>query len=345
MGVVYLAADTEVHDDPVAVKMIHPNLLASHEAQQRFADEVLISRKLTDSGIVRVHDLKRLEGLRFFTMEYIEGRSLREWITLRKDRKPPFTLQEVVSVMDALLKALSYAHQFTIHRDIKPENIMVMGDFPDVQVKVLDFGIAKTLSPSRFTHTAQALGTAYYMAPEQMQGLQEIDRRADLYSVGMILYEMLTGTIAVGRFRLPGELFQDWPEEVDRIVEKALAPSPEERFSDTEAMRSALAHSVSAHEKFVEQRREEWEQIETGKRADEERKKEEAALEEQKEAQQREEIASLTKEAHALFKDLKWSKAEEVLYRIQALAPDQDMVGVLLEKSRKKKAELQELAR
>ena len=428
MGVVYLVSDTELRDERVAVKMIHPHLLANSEASGRFADEVLISQKLTQPSIVRVHDLKRWEGLRFFTMEYINGRSLREWITGRMEKKPPFTLPEAISLMNPLLDALSYAHQYTIHRDVKPENIMVTGDFPDIGIKVLDFGIAKTLSASWFTHTAQALGTAYYMAPEQMRG-KKIDHRADLFAVGMILYEMLMGQVAVGIPELPSRVYPELPGEMDGIVGRLLKRDPNDRYPDARAVKDALARAIANRERALGERRKEEErrgrekdledllrqgqarydsrdwkeaekiynnilernpehreardlvkkvrdkegtrldlmkQLEAAKNSDaleqaisllkkiiplsaEEtflKSKQtflEQALEEQKETQRQEKIASLTREALSLFKSRKWSEAEEALYRIQSLAPKQDTVGVLLEKTREKKAELKGL--
>ena len=240
MGVVYLARDQALRDNPIALKMIHPSLIDHPEALQRFEEEVLTSQRLTHANIVRVHDLKRTDGLRFFTMEYLEGKSLRQWMADRKNGHPPFGVQEAAGVIGQVLAALAYAHQFTVHRDIKPENIMLQGEFPIVTVKLLDFGIARTLSTSRFTQTSQMLGTAYYMAPEQFQGAKTIDHRADLYAVGMVLYEMLTGEMAVGRFLLPGEMIDGLPRELDALVERSLAPRPDERYQSADEMRQAL---------------------------------------------------------------------------------------------------------
>jgi len=247
MGVVYRVQDSRLGSREMALKMIHPQLVELPEAKQRFEQEVNTCLDLLHPNIVRVHDLEEWHGLRFFTMEYITGRSLQELIAERKSKKPPFTLSETAAVITLVLDALAYAHQYTIHRDIKPDNIIVMGDFPDVSVKVLDFGIAKTLTTSGFTQTAQVLGTAFYMAPEQMSG-GEIDQRADLYSTGMIFYEMLTGEMAVGRFRLPGESYSELPKELDEMLEKALAPAPEQRFPNAAAMQQALQKAVSISE-------------------------------------------------------------------------------------------------
>jgi formylglycine-generating enzyme required for sulfatase activity/predicted Ser/Thr protein kinase len=244
MGVVYLVRDQVLRGNRIALKMVHPGLVEHPQALQRFEEEVLTSQRLTHTNIVRVHDIKRADALRFFTMEYLDGQSLRQWMGVRKAQQPPFCVAEACAVVCQTLDALAYAHQHTVHRDIKPENIMVLGDFPKVAVKLLDFGIARTMSNPRFTQASQMLGTAYYMAPEQLQRSGAIDHRADLYAVGMVLYEMLTGKMAVGRFHLPGEIIDGIPAELDAFVDRALAPEPEQRFQDAAAMRGLLEEIV-----------------------------------------------------------------------------------------------------
>jgi serine/threonine protein kinase len=192
-----------------------------------------------------VHNLEEWQGQQFFTMEYITGRSLHELIAERKSQIPPFSLSEAAAIITPVLDALAYAHEHTIHRDIKPDNIIVIGDFPDATAKVLDFGIAKALSTSSFTQTAQALGTAFYMAPEQMSG-SDIDRRADLYSTGMVLYEMLTGEMAVGRFQLPGEIYSKMPKAIDEMLEKSLAKEREDRYDTAGEMAQALQAAATS---------------------------------------------------------------------------------------------------
>ncbi|MFH2093540.1 MAG: bifunctional serine/threonine-protein kinase/formylglycine-generating enzyme family protein [Pseudomonadota bacterium] len=246
MGVVYLVKDSKLRGREVALKMTHPELISHDEARQRFEDEVILCLDLLHPNIVRVNNLDEWNNCLYFTMEYIPGKSLRQVIDERKEKISPFfTLQETILVINPVLEALFYAHQTTIHRDIKPENILIQGDFPDIKIKVLDFGIAKVLSASRFTRTAQSMGTAYFMSPEQMQGAKHVDLRADLYSVGMILYEMLTGKIAAGRFKLPGELVQGIPEQVDLLVEKTLSPEPDARFENAQKMIIALNNVVN----------------------------------------------------------------------------------------------------
>ena len=161
MGIVYLVKDIKLRDREVALKITHPELVAHEEARQRFKDEVILCLELLHPNIVRVNNLDEWNNCLYFTMEYLPGKSLRQVIDERKDTTPPFfTLGETIQVVNPVLDALSYAHKTTIHRDIKPENILIQGDFPNIKVKVLDFGIAKVLSASRFTRTAQSMGTA-----------------------------------------------------------------------------------------------------------------------------------------------------------------------------------------
>ncbi len=240
MGTVYLVHDTRLQNRLVALKMIHPQFVEHHEAKQRFKQEVVTSLEFHHSSIVKVYNLEEWQGLQYFTMEYVDGRSLRYLINKRKSERRLFSPLEVTKLIDLLLKALSHAHQKAIHRDIKPENIIVTGEFPTMKIKVLDFGIAKTLSASQFTQTQMSLGTAYYMAPEQLQERMDVDVRADLYAVGMIIYELLTGEIAQGRFKLPGELIDNIPKELDKLVDMALSPRPDERYVSAEVMRAAL---------------------------------------------------------------------------------------------------------
>lgn len=129
MGVVYQVQDLALRGNRIALKMVHPGLISHPEALQRFEEEVLTSQSLTHANIVRVHDLKRADNLRFFTMEYLKGQSLRQWMGVRKTQHPPFNVQETCAVIGQILNALSYAHRLTVHRDIKPENIMILEIF------------------------------------------------------------------------------------------------------------------------------------------------------------------------------------------------------------------------
>jgi serine/threonine protein kinase len=246
MGIVFLAKDLELRRRKVALKMVHPHIMTNPEACKRFEDEVITCQQLTHDNIVRVHDLKRNGDQRFFTMEYLEGCSLRQLMEARQGRSPAFSVEEACTIVGQVLDGLAYAHRHTIHRDIKPENIMILGEPPNVSIKLLDFGIAKALSPSQFTKTNLSMGTAYYMAPEQQQGRPDIDHRADLYAVGMVLYELITGKVAAGRFKLPGELIAGVPSEIDHLIDKALNAEPNDRYAAAEEMRSVLPRLQSS---------------------------------------------------------------------------------------------------
>jgi len=192
MGEVYLTLDLLMDKEECALKLIHHSLMRSPEARQRFRNEVSTSRKLHHLSIIKVHDMGQWKEQEqyYFTMEYLEGKTLATLLKESQRMVPPFALNEIGLVMEPLLQCLSYAHAHTIHRDIKPDNIIIKGTFPDVSIKILDFGIARiarTMTVSRFTQTAQGLGTPYYMAPEQLKNAHRIDHRADLYGVGMIL--------------------------------------------------------------------------------------------------------------------------------------------------------------
>lgn len=237
MGAVYRATDTKL-GRVVALKVVHGHLLADASGLQRLRTEVRISSDLTHPGIVRVFDLGTDQGIEFYTMEFVRG------ITLRKamrQRGAPFGLAEAKRVMLPLLDALAYAHeQRTVHRDVKPENVLL----PDGDLgrpKLTDFGIAKALEVETLTRTAMALGTPEYVAPEQIHDAANVDARADLYSVGVMMYELLTGVRPAGVFEPPSELVPALPKAADRLVLQLLQRQPERRPGSAEEVRRDLA--------------------------------------------------------------------------------------------------------
>ncbi len=246
MGAVYRAHDRERGAD-VALKVMLPSLLAREKAAERFRHEAEVMLRLAHQGIVRVFDVgeDRAIGVRFFTMELLEGMSLREWLEEKKRAGEAVDPAEALEVVRQILDALRYAHQTTVHRDLKPENVFLVAD-PHApadaapRAKVLDFGIAKLQSASQFTSTSMALGTAYYMAPEQQLDAAKVDRRADLYSVCVILYEMLTGKLPVGRFNTPAEERRSLPRALDAVILRGLAPEPEKRPETAERLLAEL---------------------------------------------------------------------------------------------------------
>jgi hypothetical protein len=196
--------------------------------------------------------------MEYFTMEWVEGPSLRDILTERKKENKPLTLEEAFPIISQLCEALAYAHQNTVHRDIKPENILISSHNA---LKLTDFGIAKMLTPSQFMTTSVAMGTPYYMAPEQKGDDAHVDHRADIYAVGVILFELLTLENTIRPYS-PSEINSSLPEEVDLIFKKAMAIKPDQRYQSAKEFFEAMKQSVTGKKleipiqnEFVEPRR------------------------------------------------------------------------------------------
>ena len=187
MGSVYQAEDREL-GRIVALKVIRPELASNPEILQRFKQEILLASKVTDRNIIRIYDLGDAHGVKFITMEYLEGEDLRAILRRRGKVSPA----EAVEIMEQVVSGLEAAHRLGIvHRDLKPGNIM-LGD--DGRVHVMDFGLARSLAGDGMTRTGTMLGTMEYMSPEQAQA-REVDARSDIFTVGLILYELITGSM------------------------------------------------------------------------------------------------------------------------------------------------------
>jgi tetratricopeptide (TPR) repeat protein/predicted Ser/Thr protein kinase len=185
MGAVYKAADLEV-DRIVALKVIKPEMAANPEILARFKQELLLSSKVTHRNVIRIYDLGEADGVKFITMEYLEGRDLR-FILHERKKLPP---EEAVEIALQVCHALEAAHGIgIIHRDLKPQNIMTDNTG---RVVVMDFGLARTLGSDGMTQTGAVLGTMEYMSPEQALG-KDLDQRSDIFALGLILYELLAG--------------------------------------------------------------------------------------------------------------------------------------------------------
>ncbi len=246
MAVVYLAQDQR-HDRKVAVKVLRPEL-ASEIGTDRFLREIKLAARLTHPHILPVHDSGEAEGLLFYVMPNMEGQSLRELL----DRERQLPLNEALRLCREVASALDYAHRHdVVHRDVKPENILLH----EGAAMVADFGIGKALSAATgpITQTGIALGTPAYMSPEQATGEGHVDGRSDLYSLGCVLYEMLTGeppftgptvqAVITKRFIYPVpqvRTTRDVPEDVDTAVMRALARTPVDRFSTAAEFAEAL---------------------------------------------------------------------------------------------------------
>jgi predicted Ser/Thr protein kinase len=236
MGMVYKARQLKL-DRLVALKVLPPETAGDPAFAERFGREARALAKLNHPNIVTVHDFGQAEGQSFFIMEYVDGANLRQ--RLRKERlAPPETFRIVAQVCDAL----QYAHDEGIaHRDIKPENILLD---QKGRVKIADFGIAKLLARKTVEYTLtgpwQVMGTLNYMAPEQLENPLAVDHRADVYSLGVVFYEMLTGELPLGRFALPS---QKAPVDarLDEIVTRAMEREPGRRYQQVSELGAALA--------------------------------------------------------------------------------------------------------
>ncbi len=187
MATVYLAQDIR-HDRPVALKVLRPELAAVIGAE-RFLAEIKLTANLQHPHILPLFDSGEADGYLFYVMPYVEGETLRDRLT----REKQLPVADAIRITTEVAAALDYAHRHgVIHRDIKPENILLH----DGQALVADFGIALAASKaggSRMTETGMSLGTPHYMSPEQAMGEREITARSDVYALGAVLYEMLTG--------------------------------------------------------------------------------------------------------------------------------------------------------
>ncbi|HEO70296.1 MAG TPA: serine/threonine protein kinase [Candidatus Hydrogenedentes bacterium] len=246
MGVVYLVEDLQEHRE-LALKTLLPQYAANGFAVRRFIREVNAVRRLRHPAIVKVYDARRVGSLIFYTMDYIQGKSLRKWLSQRGK----LGLNSTVRIMALLADALEHAHQYTIHRDLSPENVMVL---PDGTIRLLDFGLAK-LSDNEggFTQVGISLGKLQYNAPEQRANAADVDQRADIYSMGVMFYEMLSGQLPEPEEPLT-QLVPELPPEADDFVEKAMAPLREHRFADARAFRVALMELYALSKQAPEER-------------------------------------------------------------------------------------------
>jgi len=244
LGVVHLARDRELGGRETALKIIYPALRRRPAYLERLTEVLRVNQDLTHPGIATVFDLDGEGEWTFVVAEYVPAPSLREIMNQRAAEGRRFTLDEALAVVTPVLDALAYAHRHRTHTDLKPENVLVSGEVSAPRVKLTDFGTADVLSPALFTTTAQGLGTARYLSPEQVAGERGVGPATDLYAVGVIFYEMLTGRPPTGRFALPGEIVPGLPAGVDRVTARALGPSPADRFRSAAEFRDALVEAA-----------------------------------------------------------------------------------------------------
>ena len=250
MGNVYLGVHTHI-GRKVAIKALNPNLAKNPDLKERFKNEASTLSQLHHPNIVSLYDYVETDLGIFLVMEYVEGKQLDDYI---QTVTGPIPENKVIPMFCQILDGVSYAHQRNvIHRDIKPSNIIIT---TDGKVKILDFGIAKIISDTshKLTKTGTKLGTVLFMSPEQVKGIQ-LDKRTDIYSLGITLFQAITGKSPYDDQSSEYEVYKRIVEEplpdakqfyvgvsrqMDEIIKKATAKEPDDRYADCDEFKNAL---------------------------------------------------------------------------------------------------------
>jgi len=254
MGQVFRAVHIHLGRD-AAIKVLHANLAAEPGFQARFLQEARAIASLKHPNIVEVHDFGEQAGSLYLIMELIEGGSLRQLLLTQKTAQAGLPLWTGIDLVRQIADGLALAHaRGMVHRDIKPDNLLLSdmrGSNP--VIKITDFGLVRLAESGVMTATGAVLGTAAYMSPEQCQGV-ELDGRSDLYSLGVVLYEVATGYVPFQAKTLSAAVYHhvqvapppprtvrpDLPLELDQIILRCLAKRPEERYGSAAELSSAL---------------------------------------------------------------------------------------------------------
>ncbi len=264
MGRVYKVYDSELKEK-IALKLLKPEIGIDNEMIERFRNELKLARKISQRNVCRMHDLNREEGAYYITMEYVHGEDLKRLIR----KVGQMSAGKTISIARQVCEGLAEAHSLGIvHRDLKPQNIMVdeAGN-----AKIMDFGIARSLKVKGITGAGVMIGTPEYMSPEQVEG-KEVDQRSDIYSLGVILYEMVTGrvpfegdtpfTIGVKHKseipKNPKELNAQIPEDLSRLILRCLEKEQEKRYQSADEVHSELAkieRGIPTTERIVPERK------------------------------------------------------------------------------------------
>lgn len=252
MGKVYKVFDKKINDE-VAIKILKPEISDDEKIIERFSNELKLARKIVHRNVGRMYDINDEDGTHFITMEYVPGEDLKSFIK----RVGHLPTGKAISIAKQVCEGLVEAHRLgVVHRDLKPSNIMI-----DLEgnARIMDFGIARSLKTKGLTSTGVMVGTPEYMSPEQVEG-KEIDRRSDIYSLGVILFEMLTGKAPFSgetpysiAFKHktepppdPKELNVQIPEKLSRVILKCMGKAKEERYQKAEELFSDLTQIEKA---------------------------------------------------------------------------------------------------
>jgi len=234
-------------DRPVAVKVMSSDLVNQPEFIQRFRREAAALASLAHNNVVSIIDQGNVDHHFYFVMEYIDGPTLRRLLSQRA-----LKLTQAYDLALQIGRGLDYAHsKGVVHRDLKPENVLLQDAGADGQVaKIVDFGLADILYSDRsyvnLTGSRISMGTVNYMAPEQRQDAGRVDQRADVYSYGVLLYEMFTGELPIGRYQDPSKRNKQLDRRVDPVIMKALEPDARRRYPRVRELLSVLEQVVKS---------------------------------------------------------------------------------------------------
>lgn len=255
MGAVYKARDREL-DRVVALKVIRPELAVHPEVLARFKQELILARKVTHRNVIRIFDLGEVDGTKFITMDYVEGQDLKGLIK----SKGKLPTEATVQIIKQVCLALEAAHaEGVVHRDLKPQNIMVD---QQSRVYVMDFGIARSVEPGGMTQTGMLVGTPEYMSPEQVRG-EHVGPRSDIFALGLILYELLTGKMPFEADTAQASMFKrtkeparpaiqvdsSVPQFLSEVARKCLEIDPKRRYQSTREIADDLETWIQGNSK------------------------------------------------------------------------------------------------
>ena len=250
MANVYLAIDT-ILNRKVAIKVLRGDLAGDEKFIRRFQREAMSASNLSHPNIVEVYDVGEEDGNHYIVMEYIEGKTLKQLI----QKRGALTVPEVIDIMTQLTDGIAHAHDaYIIHRDIKPQNILILDNG---LVKITDFGIAVAINATQLTQTNSVMGSVHYLPPEQASG-KGATIKSDIYSLGIVMYELLTGSVPFKgdnaveialkhmKEKIPSLRKQNplIPQSIENIVLKATAKNPKNRYDNVREMHDDIVHAL-----------------------------------------------------------------------------------------------------